>query len=388
MKKIVFALLLLPSIIFAQNGIKFQTGKTWAQLKAEAKSSNKLIFLDAFTSWCGPCKAMAKDVFTLQSVGEVFNTKFINAKIDMEIGEGVNIAQEYKVAAYPTLLFIDGNGKLIHKVLGYKTGPALLDAAKNSSDPFHQYSALVEAYDKGTIAESSLKNLVDVLDDAGDSEKAAEVVAKVLQKNKNWMDEPQLGLVVKYTLDIESDQFKFLSDNEEKISKISGYEEISDQLNRIVRTAVVQKTLNTGTNVLDLVAAKSLFIQYRKVNGEKLYYLLLMDYAIYKSDKGLIEEAGNGIGKFAADLSAEELNSIAWKFFENFDKKETLETALNWALLSVKKKNGFFNNDTVANLYNKLGDKVKAKKYAQEAIKLGNADGEDVSATEDLLKTL
>jgi hypothetical protein len=41
--------------------------------------------------------------------------------------------------------------------------------------------------------------------------------------------------------------------------------------------------------------------------------------------------------------------------------------------------------DTVANLYYKLGDKAKAKEYANKAIALGKANGEDTSSTEKLL---
>ena len=48
------------------------------QAKELAKAQNKLIFIDAYTTWCGPCKLMAKTVFTEKEVGDFYNSNFIN----------------------------------------------------------------------------------------------------------------------------------------------------------------------------------------------------------------------------------------------------------------------------------------------------------------------
>jgi thioredoxin-related protein len=62
---------------------------------------------------------MAKNIFTLKSVGDHYNANFVNAKIDMEKGEGIDIAKKYDVKVFPTYLFIDGNGELVHRTVGY-----------------------------------------------------------------------------------------------------------------------------------------------------------------------------------------------------------------------------------------------------------------------------
>lgn len=112
MKKLL-VLILFPLIGFSQ-GIQFESG-TWTDALKKAKSQNKLIFLDAYASWCGPCKKMTQNIFPNKNVGDFYNANFINTKIDMEIGGGPTIAARYKVDAYPTLLFINGDGQLIHK---------------------------------------------------------------------------------------------------------------------------------------------------------------------------------------------------------------------------------------------------------------------------------
>lgn len=112
-------------------GIKFK-GMTLDEAKAEAKSSGKLIFIDAYTDWCGPCKKMAATSFTDSKVAEIFNSKFINLKIEMEkSNDGPTVARTYGVKAYPTLLFINADGKLIKQVIGFQTADQLLGYAKS-----------------------------------------------------------------------------------------------------------------------------------------------------------------------------------------------------------------------------------------------------------------
>ena len=85
----------------AQNaGINFLHGTTWAEAVAKAKAENKLIFIDFYTQWCGPCLNMAQTVFSLPTVGYYYNQTFINLKIDAEEGEGITLAKKYGVRSY------------------------------------------------------------------------------------------------------------------------------------------------------------------------------------------------------------------------------------------------------------------------------------------------
>jgi thioredoxin 1 len=113
----------------AEPGIQF-TDAAWKTHLAKAKAENKLVFLDAYTSWCGPCKMLQKNVFTQQTVGDFFNKEFINVKVDMEKGEGPDLALQYPLDGYPTLFFIDGDGKVVKKVLGYISPEELLAIGK------------------------------------------------------------------------------------------------------------------------------------------------------------------------------------------------------------------------------------------------------------------
>ncbi|NUM32389.1 MAG: thioredoxin family protein [Bacteroidetes bacterium] len=112
-------------------GIMFFKG-TLKEAKAKAKKENKLIFIDCYATWCGPCKNMTKKVFIKKEVGEFYNQNFVCIKLDMETAEGETIGNKYSVEAYPTYLFIDNNGALKHKDLGYLDPDAFIALGKNA----------------------------------------------------------------------------------------------------------------------------------------------------------------------------------------------------------------------------------------------------------------
>lgn len=119
------------SVAVKGKGIEFSK-TTLEKAKKESSKSGKLIFIDAYTDWCGPCKRMAATTFQDPEVGKFFNKNFINMKVEMEKdADGSEIAKRYRVRAYPTLLIIDGDGKLVKSVIGFKTKAQLMAIAES-----------------------------------------------------------------------------------------------------------------------------------------------------------------------------------------------------------------------------------------------------------------
>lgn len=108
------------------SGIEF-TDISLKKAKLKANKAEKYIFIDAYTDWCGPCKRMAATTFKDAEVAEFFNSEFINLKIEMEKNpDGRDIARQYGVNAYPTLLIIDSDGNLVKKTIGFKSKHELM----------------------------------------------------------------------------------------------------------------------------------------------------------------------------------------------------------------------------------------------------------------------
>lgn len=108
--------LILSKHAFNQ-GIQF-TYTNFEKAQLEAQKTGKQIFIDAYTTWCGPCKMLAKNVFTDSLVGKLFNQTFINAKIDMEGPDAFSFKEKYTINAYPTLLIINPDGSIAKKIVG------------------------------------------------------------------------------------------------------------------------------------------------------------------------------------------------------------------------------------------------------------------------------
>ncbi|MFD0792006.1 thioredoxin family protein [Mucilaginibacter litoreus] len=111
-------------------GINFKTEK-WQNILAMAKRQHKQIFVDAYALWCAPCKQLKAQTFKDQKVADYFNRQFINVSIDIEKGDGLVLADEFDISAYPTLLWLDENGRLIKRSEGFMNAEQLLAMAKH-----------------------------------------------------------------------------------------------------------------------------------------------------------------------------------------------------------------------------------------------------------------
>lgn len=118
MKKLVlFFITFLSPLVFWAQGILFENG-TFAAALDKAKQENKIVFLDVYTTWCGPCKQMAANLFPNAEAGKLYNKHFVNYKIDAEKGEGIEVAEKYKIQGYPTNLFLKPDGAVVYTVMG------------------------------------------------------------------------------------------------------------------------------------------------------------------------------------------------------------------------------------------------------------------------------
>ncbi|MBI2279813.1 MAG: thioredoxin family protein [Bacteroidetes bacterium] len=121
-----------PKVNFDEDvtgGIQFKK-ESWNDVLKQAKKENKLIFLDIYATWCGPCKRLKSNTFSNEEVGKLYNQKFINVALDGEKGEGLTLAQKYGVRSYPTLLFLDGNGNIVVRTGGYHNSDEFIELGK------------------------------------------------------------------------------------------------------------------------------------------------------------------------------------------------------------------------------------------------------------------
>ncbi|MCO6494448.1 MAG: DUF255 domain-containing protein [Bacteroidetes bacterium] len=111
-------------------GVQFQN-ITFNQALKKAKEEKKLIFMNVYAVWCGPCKMLKNTTFQSEKVANILNENFINLDIDAEKGEGIELSQRYNVEAHPLMLLIDENGKVVKSILGYRKDAQLINEIKD-----------------------------------------------------------------------------------------------------------------------------------------------------------------------------------------------------------------------------------------------------------------
>ena len=119
MKKFVLLVLILITglTVFSQ-GIEFQKGR-YAEVLEMAKKQNKLVFIDIYTSWCGPCKQIAPYI---EELAEEYKDTVNIGKCDVD--DNADLPAQFGVRNIPTVLFIK-NGEVVDKQVGATTKAAL-----------------------------------------------------------------------------------------------------------------------------------------------------------------------------------------------------------------------------------------------------------------------
>jgi len=92
---------------------------SWGEALKQAAAKKKYIFVDAYATWCGPCKMLKATTFKNKDVIAFYNSNFINVAMDMEKGQGPELAAQWGLQAYPTLIIFNAKGKPVYGTVGF-----------------------------------------------------------------------------------------------------------------------------------------------------------------------------------------------------------------------------------------------------------------------------
>lgn len=424
-KQLIIISALLFSLSGFSQGIEFEHG-SWKEVLEKAQQTNKPIFVDVYTSWCGPCKKMSKDIFPLTEVGKVYNANFVCYQIDAEKGDGVEIAKKYEVKSYPTYLFLKSDGTLFSRSLGSmeaekfiavsKTAIADMNEPKSIAEWEKEYAEkkndpafLLDYMNKRSkLGKSNTQLFDEYLKLIPEERRTSDTIVELYKKEERYLSVNTLA----YT-NLQKNQDKF-------VSKIYGlvYVYLADGVMNSLHEAAKLKDsllLTTTIQAYDLLSPymkslkskNELYMEYYKQVGDSDKYLKyatdfcnnqLMKISNDSIDKKdlifaqIIEKQINSgalakldstqlaqLKEFSShaerDKISQNLNNIAWEIFEKVSNKNALQNALIWSGRSLElSPNKAAWLDTYANLLYKQGQKEEAIAKEEEALHHANTE--------------
>ena len=411
----------------------------WKQVLAQAKALDKPIFVDLFTTWCAPCKIMEKEAFSNLQVAKLFNDKFISYRVDAEKGEGKFLKHQFTVLAYPTLLFIDSDGKVIYRTAGYGGVEHLLAEATKVinvsenlrifTDPTtlsgnKQNSASSKAYLQelaklrqpvGSLLEDYLKHLPQ--NQLNTPENLAIMAGTVATTNSTAFDvlltklpiikDSAIGreALITMPMAIASDFKMIVSTNDEKALNrlIDKYRQFVKQGGSLSSELIEQELLTTKIDF------------YRQTKSYKTYHQLASFYAetqlmsqsidslreqdqvFYKRfERGVVasdslkktahfSRLNESMKHRASGAVADRLDALAKAYYETMTDPIYLDAALRWSRQALLLNAVPFYQDTYACLLYKKGQRREAITQQEQAVASSKERGEPSEALETTL---
>ena len=356
-------------------GMKFVEGN-WEAVRKMAAAQNKYVFVDAYTSWCGPCKFMSQKVFPDEMLGAWFNPQFISWKLDMESEEGKAMKEKWNIEAYPTLLFLDAKGELLIKHVGAEGQLEFLDLgrmavqktaletrASNGEEDFDLYWDLINMQ----IANQNLdRDLLPKLwklggqeSDMGSKWKYTESPFHIIQRITTGTEDPIFQMVLEEYGDFQG------SLNQKVLGDYVKQHLFNDGLARAAKTTDAAAWKEIRTTI------KSLPITIRSMN-EWLLDADLCWYALTKQESELLAASGRYLTDKKDDWNAWYARGMEMMKLET---ESSLAVAGKYIKQSMALERNADNTLGQVLILEKLGEYDKALRWLKEAANAGRKEG-------------
>jgi len=348
-------------------GIQFSEDAELSTALAHSAREGKMIFMDCYTSWCGPCKYLANQIFPMKQVGDFYNKNFINLSFDMETPEGSRIATKYGIRAYPTLLFLNSKGEVEHSAAGSRNAEQMIELGRTAMDTTANMKALLAKIKKG---DRSAETLISYLSgnpyDKGNKKFLNDYFKDKTEKER--LSEGSWKLFNWFLDDVDNPQFKFFVKHRAQYEKLYG------------KKAVNTKIMNLlDANVRDSVKYQSLQkvdpTLFAKHQSQMNYRTAFYTARSQKKDVGLWNKMLDASKKFLAQDSIEayQYNETSWYIYENyktFHDTLALKQSKIWSEKSLQLlPDEHQYEDTYAHILFELGDVQGAINYEEKAMK-------------------
>jgi thiol-disulfide isomerase/thioredoxin len=215
-------------------GIQFLNDTVFENVLAKAKAENKLVFMDCYAVWCGPCKYMDANIFPDEALGAFHNANFINVKYDMEQPYGMKIRSAYGIKAYPSFLYLDGDGEVVHRVVGSVEKPEdFLAISKLATDPEKNFRAVNTNILLGDRRATTIRNYLDMNYGASNTDTLINEHFSLIPETQK-LSKATWELMKEYGTAVSGAAFNYYLNNKAAYLGAFGKEEVDEYLYRVL----------------------------------------------------------------------------------------------------------------------------------------------------------
>lgn len=344
---------------------------------------------------------MSNEIFPQPLVGNFFNANFINVAVQFDVTkkdskeirawykDAKTLMSSYKIGSYPTYLFFNPQGDLVHTVLGAsEKAEDFLSKSQLALDPSTQYNMLKKQFEAGNRSEVFLKGMFKAAQQARDQKFIPRIGNAYLMTQKDLFTKENLALIEVATTKSSDPGFSILRDYPGKIDSVAGIGKSSSKVKYIVYNELVFPHLRKNGTITEYAGGvviyagainkyvdwseikKKLDAQYPKLAAE---ILLLGKIAYFESTKEwseYVKSVQAYIPTYEGDVNMW-LNSYANTLFRGCDDIVCLDTAIGWSKKTLAVEDmqyRMYFSSTYSKLLYKTGRKEEAISILEEII--------------------
>ena len=366
-------------------GIEFQSTE-WKEALSLAKEQEKLLFVDSYTTWCGPCKKLSKYVFPDAKVGEMFNSNFVSIKLDMEKKDGISFGKKYPVSAYPTMYFISGDGEVVHKIKGYRKAQDLIAEGERALGKFDNSEKYSEQYEKGERNFEFMLKYISELNKA--NKESLKIANEYLKENQDLTEDQRAEFLFAAAKETDSSIFEEMISSKETVLKIKSKKEFESKVLTSAKNTV-DKAIEYDYQELALETIEIVKQHVEKSSAESFEYKSMIKFGLAQGNQ---EQYLESMKKYNKKVCKKDVAASKWAIHSLMNSfrgnSENLVLAEDIAKNLLKQEDIFENLVSYTKLLMLNGKKDKARELVQDSIKKTKKKGSPTAPYESILKRI
>ncbi len=355
-----------------------------------ARKSNKLIFIDFYTSWCSPCKKLDKIVLQNDSIRQILGKDYILLKYNAENDTVFHLSKKHHVRSYPTAIVLNSEGYVVNRKYGFP-GEDFQSLSKNVLDFTEQTLELnkrneyLKGYSNTVRVSQYPKFYIDFVNRTNTRPKAEDIL-DFFESKENFLTEEDFSTLFYFAEESSSNVGDILLEDRQNYIELYGKQDLDMILYYIASgkfgAAITENNQEKYDQALAF-AIKALGqdraddilpgFEIKRLKAQNKWKEVFEIYEISK-DKGEMEDGT--------------INHISWDIYKNCDDKEVNAKCIDWMNELISNNPEFNYLDTYAFLLYKSGNKEETKKVAKRAIEVGKQEGSNTKKLEEMMEKL